>query len=145
MDMASLPRALSILAAVLFLNVGCCSAQALCTCTYSLAYLNTVQSNEAGPIGALGIFRLPTNYTNAYINLCAPATGYCVGAVRACLQALTCQTSSCATVHLLYRDTSTPPHLRLVSGLPARSAGAHLYLDLPRQYLHIIWRCALVP
>jgi hypothetical protein len=79
--MIPLTHALSLLAAVFLLSVGCCSGQELCGGDYDVSYLDTVQSESDGD---LGIFLLPTGYTNAYINFCNP-TEECPGGAYACI------------------------------------------------------------
>ena len=79
-------HALLLLAAVLLLSVGCCAQvpiSELCSGTYSVRYLGTIQSNING---SKGIFKLPTSpsYTIAYINFCERALACPVGSY-ACL------------------------------------------------------------
>jgi hypothetical protein len=84
--MVSFTHALSLLVAVLLLSAAA-SAQVpidlLCSGTYDVSYLGTIQSNRNG---SKGIFMLPTSpsYTIAYINFCAQARG-CPTGVFACL------------------------------------------------------------
>jgi hypothetical protein len=86
-DMVAFTHALSLLVAVFLLSVGC-SAQVpiglLCSGMYSVRYLGTIQSNRGGPLGIYNLSTSP-NYTNAYINFCNPAVGFCSRGDYACL------------------------------------------------------------